>query len=289
MSRRQLRELGIGADLVRNQVAAGRWVLRTSMVVGVVTGPQAWPARAWTAVLHAGDDAALSGLSLLRVRGLERWQRDHVTVLVGARSHPSAVPGVTFSRTRRELDDLVDPRSRVPGLRAGAAALLFAAHERSERTAHGLVAAVVQQRLTTPAALGHELERLHPLRRARSLRQLLDDVAGGAQSLAELDLGRVCRRLGFPAPVRQQRRSDSRGRTRFLDAEWRLGDGTVLALEVDGGFHMDVGHWEDDLARHRRLSGPGRVVVRCTARELRAEPERVLADLEALGLRRSCA
>lgn len=288
VSRRQLRDLGIDADRVRNHVAAGRWVLRSPVVVSVFTGPMPWVTRAWTAVLHAGDDAALGGLSLLQLRGLRRWERDEVTVLVGAGSHPSPVPGVHYARTRRELHGLVDGRSALPGLRIEAATLLFAAHERSPRTAHGLLAAVVQQRLTTSAALGRELEGLHPLRRAGALRRSLLDIEGGAQSLAELDLARVCRRLGFPPPVRQRRRRDSRGRSRFLDAEWRLRDGTVLVLEVDGGFHMEVGHWEDDLARQRRLSGPGRVLVRCTARELRDEPELVLEDLRALGLQ-SCA
>jgi hypothetical protein len=47
---------------------------------------------------------------------------------------------------------------------------------------------------------------------------------------------------------------------------------------------MDVEHWEDDLARQRRLSGRGRIIVRCTARELRDDPDSVLADLRMHGL-----
>ena len=57
------------------------------------------------------------------------------------------------------------------------------------------------------------------------------------------------------------------------------------AVEIDGGFHMEVEHWEDDMARQRRLSRPGVLIVRCSARELREEPDTVVEDLRALGLR----
>ena len=107
--------------------------------------------------------------------------------------------------------------------------------------------------------------------------------------MAELDVARVCRRFGLPSPRRQTGRRDASGRRRFTDCEWVLPDGTVLVLEVDGGFHMEVEHWEDDLVRQRRLTTPGRLIVRCTARELRDEPEVVVRDLRALGLAESCA
>ena len=74
------------------------------------------------------------------------------------------------------------------------------------------------------------------------------------------------------------------GRLRYTDCEWDLGDGRVLVLEVDGSFHMDVEHWEDDIARQRGLADPDRIVVRCTAREVRDEPERPRSDLRRLGV-----
>lgn len=66
--------------------------------------------------------------------------------------------------------------------------------------------------------------------------------------------------------------------------EWQLPDGRTLVLEVDGGFHMEAEHWEDDLARQRALAATDRIIVRCTPRELRDEPERVARDLLALGV-----
>ena len=79
------------------------------------------------------------------------------------------------------------------------------------------------------------------------------------------------------------------GRWRYTDCEWDLPGGTTLVLEVDGAFHMEVEHWEDDLRRHRGLTRPGRLIVRCTSREIRDEPFQVAGDLRALGLRALCA
>ena len=152
------------------------------------------------------------------------------------------------------------------------------------RAACGLLAATVQQRLTSAGRLLAWLEELQPLSRARLLRATLEDIAGGAQSMAEIDLGVVCRRGGLLAPTRQRRRADRLGRVRYTDAEWDLPDGRTLVLEVDGAFHMEVEHWSADLARQRAVTSPRRTVVRCTALELRLQPESVVADLRALGV-----
>jgi very-short-patch-repair endonuclease len=60
----------------------------------------------------------------------------------------------------------------------------------------------------------------------------------------------------------------------------------VVVLEVDGAFHMDESHWAADMARERDLVIGGRVVIRCTARELRDHPDRIVRDLIALGVTR---
>ncbi|WP_445257841.1 hypothetical protein [Nocardioides aurantiacus] len=284
VARRQLRALGCDHKRVRNQLAARRWAERSSTVVSTFTGPLDRRATMWLGVLHVGGDAVVGGLTALEARGLRGWQRDEVTVLVDDEVLVEDLVGVRFTRTRRPLARFRDRSSVLPVARVEPAALLVAGYDRSARTAQGLLAAVVQQRLTTPTLLLDELATMRPLRRAALFRGVLRDIAGGAQSLAELDLGRLCRRFGVAPPHRQRRRRDSAGRLRFLDCEWRLADGSVLVLEIDGGFHMEVAHWEDDMTRQRRLSGPGRVIVRCSSRELRDEPEAVFDDLAALGL-----
>ena len=285
LSRRQLNQLGLDRFFVRNQIAAGRWVTRTSMVIGTSTGELTRDATRWLGVLHAGDGAVVGGLSAAEVLGLANWHRDDITVLVPDELDfdSSEVPGVRFVRTRRDLRAM---RLRRPGLSVchiEPAVLLWAAYQPSRRAAQGVIAAVVQQRLTTPDRLRAWVEQLRPLRWARLFRRALADIEGGAQSVAEIDVRRMCRTVGIVPPHRQRQRRDTSGRMRFTDCEWDLPAGQVLVLEVDGSFHMEVEHWEDDLARQRRISGPGRIVVRCTSRELRDEPEQVGRDLLALG------
>lgn len=283
VARRQLLQLGVDADQVRNQVAARRWQIRTSTVVSTFTGPVGWRERVWMAVLHAGGSSLVGGLTALEWHGLHNWHRDEVTVLVDDELAFDDVAGVTFFRTRRPLAQM-RAQTLLPLARVEPAALLFGAYDRSARTAQGLLAAVVQQGLTNTDLLATQLASMKPLRRAPLFRTVLRDIGGGAQSLAELDLGRLCRRAGLPAPRRQTPRSDSAGRTRFTDCEWTLPDGRTLVLEIDGAFHMDVEHWEDDIARQRRLSSTRTVIVRCTARELRTNPAAVLQDLKRHGL-----
>ena len=147
----------------------------------------------------------------------------------------------------------------------------------------GVLAAAVQQRLTTASRLQGWIDQLRPLRRAKLFRRALADIDQGAHSASELEITRLCRAFGFPRPARQVARRDSRGNQRWTDCEWRLPDGTVLVLEVDGSHHLDVQSWTA-IRRTRRISGQGRIVVRCTAYELRHEAQVVAEDLMNLGL-----
>lgn len=128
------------------------------------------------------------------------------------------------------------------------------------------------------------VDLLRPLRRAKPFKRTLSDVGGGAHSGAELDVARMCRHFGLRRPTRQTPRVDAAGKRRWTDCEWELSDGVTLVLEVDGAFHIEVRQWGDDLKRTRRLTSRSRIVVRCTAYELRHEAAAVAADLIALGL-----
>jgi hypothetical protein len=285
LSQRQLRELGVSRATVRNHLRARRWSQRSSSVFSVTTGPLSWEQQLWRAVLHAGPGALIGGLTAMKVHGMRGWERDEVTVLVDDDLSFDDLGGVRFFRTRRPLEAM-RAASRLPICEAAPAVLLFAAHEPNRRTAHGAVAAAVQQRLTIVPELALWLQRLKPLRGARGFRALLDDLGAGAQSLAEVDLRRACRRFGLVKPNSQQERRDRRGRHRYTDAEWVLPDGRTLVLEVDGAFHDDVLQASDDRARNRKLTTSKRTVISCTAFELRYTPEAVVEDLVALGVPR---
>ena len=288
LSQRQLNTLGVRRGFVRNQLRARRWSQRTSSVFSVTTGPLSRDQRLWLATLHAGPTALLGGLTAAELHGLRGWHRDVVTVLVDDELSFEPLDGVRFFRSRRPLAAMRAPR-RLPVCRIEPAVLLFAAYDSDRRAAYGALIAPVQQRLTTTDRLGEWLESMRPLRRAREFRRVLRDVDGGAHSVAERDLRQACRAFGVEPPRGQRSRLDRAGRRRWTDAEWDLTDGRVLVLEVDGGYHDDVLQATDDRVRHRRLTTPDRIVVACTAYELRHDPGSVMADLIALGVPRVAA
>jgi len=287
LSERSLRELKVTRAFVRNQVSAGRWAERTHSVYTTTTGPLSRDQLMWVALEHAGPRALLGGLTATEVLGMMNWARDEVTVLVDQELSFDPVEGVRYFRTRRSLAAMRHPTRAPRTCRVEPAVLLFAAFEPSTRTALGAITATVQQRLTTPEHLLGWTGTLRPLRRAASIRQLLGDVSGGSQSLAEIDVLRLCRAWGLAPPRRQKKRLDRGGRARFTDCEWDLPDGRVLVLEIDGGFHIDVEQYTDDVQRHRGLTADRRVVIRCTAFEVRHEPTGLMRDLLALGVPRA--
>lgn len=289
LARRQLRALDIDRHRIRNNVAAGRWSELSDNVVATTTGTLTADQIRWLGVLHAGPQAVVGDLSAAELLGLRTWHPDATTILIPQRLDiDEDVPGIRFVRTRRPIATYRHPGRDLPVCRIEPAVLHFAAYQHSRRTAQGVLAATVQQRLARPVSLLTWLAAMRPLRWAPMFRQVLGEIAGGAESMAELDVGAMCASTGLAPPTRQTRRTDTSGRTRFTDCEWRLPDGRIVVLEVDGAFHMDVEHGEDDPARQRGLTTTDRVVVRCTARELRDHPERVAADLLVLGVPRSC-
>jgi hypothetical protein len=80
------------------------------------------------------------------------------------------------------------------------------------------------------------------------------DAAGGAESIAEVDFARLCRRHGLPEPSRQAVRVDAAGRRRYRDAyfdRWRL------QVEIDGSHHMQVNSWYADMRQHNEITIAG--------------------------------
>lgn len=285
LTRSQLALCGVSEGRIRAQLKAERWSLVSPTVVATFTGELTESQRAWAAVLHAGGGAMLGSLTAARRAGLVGWERAEITVLVPYRDDvPRPMQGVHFVRTRRNIAALRAPGSGVPCCHIEAAVLMFASSAKSKRTAEGVVAAAVQQRLTTTERLAGWLEWLKPLRRAPLLRTALEDIAGGAQSVAEIDVRRLCKQHRLTLPARQIKRRDAEGRVRSTDCEWDLDNGRKLVLEVDGPFHMEVHHWEADIARQRALTDLDRITIRCTAREVRDETDRIASDLRRLGV-----
>ena len=89
------------------------------------------------------------------------------------------------------------------------------------------------------------------------VRQVLRDIADGAQSLGELDFAAMCRRHGVPAPDRQVLRRTALGRV-YLDARW---EGSRLVVEIDGAGHrVGLAVTDDNLRQNEVSLGHDRVL-----------------------------
>ena len=108
------------------------------------------------------------------------------------------------------------------------------------------------------------------------------DIAQGAGALSEIDLRRLCRRFGLPLPTHQAVRVEPNGRRRYLDAEWRLPDGRVVAVEVDGAYHLAPQQWINDQLRQNRIVIGGTMVLRFPSILVRDNPELVAEQLRAV-------
>lgn len=242
LSRTQLRALGIDRWSVRNKVASERWTAISTSVISTTTGALTRDQLMWAGVLQTDGPALVGDLTAAEVLGLRNWHRDDITVLVPRGADVEPIAGVRFTETRRDLASLRIRARGLPMMALEPAVLHFAAYQRSTRTAEGVLAAVVQQRLTVPTDLLRWVDRMKPLRGAPRLRRAIGEIGSGAHSVAEIDVRRMCRRFGLALPRRQVKRRDATGRVRFTDCEWLLPDGRILVLEVDGGFHKEVEH-----------------------------------------------
>ncbi|MEZ5161156.1 MAG: hypothetical protein R2709_10715 [Marmoricola sp.] len=190
---RQLEQAGFSRSQVRANLRAERWTRLGHRVIATQTGELTAEQRRWLAVLHAGDGAAIAGLSALEEHGLKGWSRDEVSVVVAPNQRPRPLMGARFHRSRCIEDGRA--MTRLPMQRVEVAALWFASVEKRDRTAHGLLAAVVQQRLTTPQRLATWTSRMGLLRGGRDPREILE--LDGAQSMAEVDVTTMCKDFGL--------------------------------------------------------------------------------------------
>jgi hypothetical protein len=284
LSRRQLRDAGWTRFQIDHEIDIGRWQSPAPSVVVLHTGHLAGDQPLWIGVLHAGDGAVISHLTGARRAGLRWTGGDVIDVLTPRGDAVLPLAGYFFHQTRRPYQRWVGPAAGPPRLPIEHCVLLAAEREGNIRAGIGLLAASVQQQLTTAKRLGGVIPQIRKLRHGRTFRLVLHDIAGGAQSFAELDVGRLCDGHGLVRPTRQVVRLDKQGRRRYLDCVWVLPDGRVIVLEVDGSFHAEVIAWWTDMKRERAVVVQGDTVLRCSSIELRLEPADIMGDLRQIGV-----
>lgn len=273
----------LGPGRVRHLTSSGRWrsIGRGLLLAG--PGRLDRDQQLWVAVLAAGRGAVLAGPTAVCEAGVRGARRDPIHLLVPAQRMvsrllpglPIDMPAVRVHRTS-VLPDGHLQRGRPPRTTLARAVIDAAAWATGDDEAVTVLAAACQQRKVTPAEL-HEVVSTLPRTRRRSLiRSTLDDVAGGAEALSEIDFVRLCRRFGLPEPDLQHRRRDATGRLRYLDAYWRR---WRLHVEVDGAHHLDVRHWAADMQRQNDIWISGDRILRFPAHHIRAHPTRVATQL----------
>ncbi|WP_232074995.1 endonuclease domain-containing protein [Phytohabitans suffuscus] len=237
--------------------------------------------RLWVASLAVGHGRPvwLAGSSALTVLGMRGLDTRTVHVLVDARDRPRRPPpGVVVHRTRHLPPEDQHCLGRPPCTKPARSVVDAAQWVCSDREAIAVIASAFQQRLVAPAHLAPVLARMIHLKRRRIIVAAVADASGGAESVAEVDFARLCRRGGLPEPSRQMVRVDSAGRRRYRDVyfdDWRL------HVEIDGVQHMEPRSWYADMRQHNEVTIAGERLLRFPAWMIRHQPDEVLDQLRA--------
>lgn len=277
--RDQLRAAGLTPDKIRAFVDGGRWTPLGPVVLAMHNGPLDRVQQMWAAVLASGKGARLAGMTALEASGLRNWTDPKVHVLVpraGGVARLARVSRVVHETRRPPSDQRV--ATGLPKLVTVERAAIDAASWQCRiRACCGLLAAVVQQRLTTAARLMTALDAAGPIRHRRAMRLTIADIEGGAQALSEIDFGRLCRRYQLGTVVRQVVRYDGEGRRRYIDGEVIGPTGKRRAFEIDGGIHLVAENFWKDLQRQNELVIANSFPLRFSTYAMRFE-EPLVAD-----------
>jgi very-short-patch-repair endonuclease len=272
-------------DALRWRVSSGRWQLPCRGIVVAQSGPLTEMQVLRIAALWAGPGAVLAGLTAATLDGLRGFadqgqlaQRP-IHLLVPAfcqvrRARPSLPLVVHYSRLLGKDD--VHPLRLPPRTRMARSLVDAAAWMATDRGAQAVLAAGVQQRLVRVEDLTAVVARNQRLPRRPIIRDTLNDIAGGAQALSELDFTRLLRRHRLPEPDRQAQRLDASGRRRWLDAVW---EAVKLIVEVDGIHHMEATQYWADTERDNDFTLKGYRVLRFPAFAVRYNPGYVAGKL----------
>lgn len=235
-------------------------------------------AARWRAVWEVGERIALvDGVSSLLAAGLRHWEEPVVHVSVMHNHTAPPVDGVRVHKIiRRVADEAVSVG--LPRTRPAVAAIRAAHWAVTDRQAVTILAMVVQQRIVSGPQLLVAAAIVRGRNRRALIRGTVQDVAGGAQSLGELDFVGACRRRGLPEPTRQAVRRTPDGRI-YLDA---LFEEYGLAVEIDGaGHYVGLARGADNRRANFVVIEGSHRVLRLDVLELRLDEGACMAQLAA--------
>ncbi|MCW2598739.1 MAG: hypothetical protein JWM02_568 [Frankiales bacterium] len=284
LRRSQFTAYGVSIEVIRSQLRAQRWQEVGPVVIALHNGPLTPEQQTWAAMLSAPGLVAVAGRHAASEYGLTSWDGPVPEIVVPRGHHLPALPfPVRVHESRRFAEEDVHPARSPYRTRLERSIIDAATWTPSPRAACGLLAAAVQQRLTQAERLAVALDKVGSVRHCAVMRAVLNDVAGGAQALSEVEFGRFLLRNGLPSPRRQVVRLDGAGRRRYLDVELEGTDGTVLHLELDGALHLLVATYWQDMDRGNEMVISGGRLLRYPSISWRLEEARV-ADQIRRGL-----
>jgi very-short-patch-repair endonuclease len=266
---------------VRHRIASGRWRVAHPGVYLTHTGSMTLEQRRWVASLAIGlgQPAFLGGQSALAVLGMRGLDSRRIHVVVGtARQRRSPPPGVVVHRVSRLPPEDRHRLGRPPCTMPARSIIDAAQWAATDQEAVAVIAAGFQQRPVGAVDMMPVLDRMKHVKRRRLIVAAVADAAGGAESIAEMDFARLCRRHRLPEPSRQVVRVDAAGRRRYRDVyldEWRV------QVEIDGAQHMEVRSWYADMWQQNEIAIAGERLLRFPAWIIRHRPDEVVSQLRA--------
>jgi hypothetical protein len=278
LSRAQALHCGFTPSGLQNRLRrGGSWQRLLPGVYLTTTGVPTWEQQQIAALLHAGPDGLVTGPAALLNYQLLRKVPRIVDVLVPLDRQCTSRGFVLVHRTgRMPTSAFCDGPIRFAPPERAVADTAQALADRVEALA--VVASAVQRGQCTIAQLAAELQDW-PIRGSANLRAVLAEVIAGIRSVPEGDLRTLITRARLPQPLYNPRLYIGEVFLAQPDAWWpRYG----VAVEVDSReWHLSPADWEQTMARHRRLSAAGAVVMHVSPRQLRDQAAQFEADLAA--------
>jgi len=263
-TREQLISIGLSEGQIQAHLDGRRWQRLNDHVLATHNGPLTRRQAMWAAILSTPGPAALCSETVFELFEVPGAATESIHLLVPRGARPLGVPGVHIkvheSRRFPPSDELIS-RDGLPITSLARATVDSAVWSRDVHRAWRLIVAPGQARRLQPRQISDELEKAGKVRHRRSLRLLLLDLDGGAQALSEVEFLRFCRRHDFPRP-KCQARFDTRGRRRYLDAEFRRRSGRPLRVEIDGGIHLKLAVRAKDTIKDNDVHIAGQLVLR---------------------------
>jgi hypothetical protein len=277
-SRSQLRAAQIDDGTIYRKVRAGQWQRLLPGVFLVTPRPPGTEQRRVAAALFAGENAQLTGLTVLHWYGFRSAPAtDRVHVLVPHTTHRRSAGFVVVQRALS-----LDPLARYTGLyhvTSVARAVVDACRALSElKDVRAIVSEAVQANRTSAKAIDAELRRAARSRTGLA-RRALTEVQAGIRSAPEAELRELTMRSKIlPQILWNPRLTTLDGKPLPTPDGWI--DEVGVALQVDSAeYHARGDDWTTTLDRHNAARYDVQV-IHITPKEIRTLPGKALATIE---------